>query len=286
MLGAIIGDIAGSTYEVEEILAKKSGSKRCFEQRIKILDKQVPLFNNESSYTDDSVLTCAIADAILNNGNYENYIRQYGNKELSLGQDKYGRSRFGSGFVKWLSETNQGNSYGNGSAMRISTVGNYFKTLEDVVNNSRLATIPSHNNIEAIMGAEVIATSIFLIKNEHYSKNDIKQYVEKTYQYNLNFDLIDLQNNYTFTSKCSSSIPQAIYCFLMSSSFEDSIRKSISIGGDSDTIACITGSLSEAYYGIPNNIIKNALPYIPEYMVNVIDKFYNLDKEVAKTYGK
>ena len=286
MLGAIIGDISGSSYEVQEILAKKNGIKRSFEERIKILDEQVPLFNNDSSCTDDSVLTCAIADAILNNGDYETYIRQYGNRELNLGQDKYGRSRFGSGFVKWLSENNQGNSYGNGSAMRISAVGNLFKTLEEVIDNSGLATIPSHNNIEALMGAEAIATSIFLIKRKKYSKNDIKNYIEKTYQYNLALDLIDLQKNYTFTSKCSGSVPQAIYCFLISNSFEDSIRKAISIGGDSDTIACITGSLSEAYYGIPNKIIENALPYIPEYIISIVDKFYNLDKEVVKTYGK
>lgn len=286
MLGAIIGDIAGSSYEVQEINAKKRGDKRTFEERIKILDEHIPLFNCDSSCTDDSILTCAIADAIINDGDYEMYIRNYGKKELNLGQDKYGRSRFGSGFIKWLNDNNQGDSYGNGSAMRISAVGNYFKTFEDVIENSRLATIPSHNHIEAIMGAQAVATSIFLLKNKQYSKNDIKQYIEKTYQYNLNLDLVNLQKNYIFTSKCSGSVPQAIYCFLISSGFEDSIRKAISIGGDSDTIACITGSLSEAYYGIPNELIMDAMNYIPDDLKNVIDKFYNLNKAAVKTYEK
>ncbi|MFA5409773.1 MAG: ADP-ribosylglycohydrolase family protein, partial [Bacilli bacterium] len=119
----------------------------------------------------------------------------------------------------------------------------------------------------------------FLARNK-YSKGQIKEYVVKQFGYDLNFNLLDLQQNYTFTSKCKNSVPQAIYCFLISDSFEDAIRKSLSIGGDSDTIACITGSISEAFYGINNQIVKDVYKFIPDYILLVINKFYNnLEKE-------
>ena len=132
MLGSIIGDIVGSVYEVMEVEAIKNNidKKRRYEERIKILDKNVPLFSDECSYTDDSVLTTAIADAIINNKNYETCLRKYGLKELNLGLDKYGRSRFGSGFINWLKDTKQGNSYGNGSAMRIAPIGYLCNSIE------------------------------------------------------------------------------------------------------------------------------------------------------------
>lgn len=284
MLGSIIGDIIGSSYEVEEILEIKNNpkKKRSYEDRIKILDRNIPLFKENSSYTDDSVLTTAIADALINNKNYEFYLRKYGNIELTLGLDKYGRSRFGKGFIEWLKDSEQGKSYGNGSAMRIAPVAYYFDNLDDIHENAIKATIPSHNNKEAIDGALAVADTIFLARN-NYSKDKIKEYIKKTYNYDLNFDLEELQKNYTFSSKCVSSVPQAIYCFLISNDFEDAIRKSISIGGDSDTIACIVGGISEAYYGIPNKIKENVQKYIPEYINNVINNFYSKLNEKDKS---
>lgn len=272
MLGAIIGDIAGSSYEVDEMVARKSGSKRDYKERIKILDYKVPLFNDNSSYTDDSVLTCAIAESILNNNDYEYYLRKYGLRELTLGFDKYGRSRFGKGFVAWLSSTTQGESYGNGSAMRVSPIGYYYEDIGDVIEHARLASIPSHNNEDAIKGATAVATSIFMARKK-YSKEQIKKYIEGEYAYDLNFNLLDLQNNYEFTSKCCDSVPQAIYCFLISDDFEDAIRKSISIGGDTDTIACIAGSISEAFYGIPRSIITDVHKFIPSYILKIMSEF-------------
>ena len=266
MLGAIIGDVVGSTYEVEEI---KSKGTRTYEERIKILDRNTPLFREDSSYTDDTILTCAILDAIKNgNCDYEKYLREYGLNEVSIGLDKYGRSRFGKGFISWLNDTKQGNSYGNGSAMRISPVGYLFNDLETVKKESYKATIPSHNNEEAIKAAEAVSTSIFLLRNK--SKEEVIKYIKDNY-YDLDFNLEELQRNYKFSSKASSSVPQALYVFSVSNNFEDAIRKAISIGGDSDTIACIVGSLAEACYGIPESIKEEVKGYLNDNIINLLE---------------
>lgn len=276
MLGSIIGDIIGSIYEVKEVEAIKNDidKKRSYEDRIKILDNNTPLFTQYSSYTDDSVLTTAIADAILNNLDYEVCLKTYGLNELNLGIDKYGRSRFGKGFCEWLQGNVEGNSYGNGSAMRISPVGFLFNDIETIKKEVYKATIPSHDSIEAIKGAEAVAITIYLARIGE-SQEEIKKYIEENY-YKLDYNLEDLQKNYRFSSKCSNSVPQALYCFIISNSFEDAIRKSISIGGDSDTIACIVGGISEAYYGIPEDILIEVYKYIPDYINEVLNQFYNL----------
>lgn len=283
MLGSIIGDIIGSIYEVEEVEAIKNNvdKKREFKERIKILDNNTLLFTDECSYTDDTVLTAAIADAVLNNKDYEECLKTYGLNELNLGVDKYGRSRFGKGFCEWLQGNVEGNSYGNGSAMRISSIGYLFNDIETIKKEVKLATIPSHNNSEAIKGAEAVAVTIYLARIGK-SKEEIKKYIEDNY-YKLDYDLEDLQRNYRFSSKCSNSVPQALYCFIVSNSFLDAIRKSISIGGDSDTIAAIVGGISEVYYGIPNEIKDEVYKYIPDYIKEVLKQFYNLsiDKKLS-----
>jgi len=274
MLGSIIGNIIGSIYEIEEINAIRNNKdkKRNYEERVKILDKKINLFNENCSYTDDSVLTTAIADAILNNLNYETTLRNYGKKEIELGLDKYGRNRFGQGFISWIMNENSGNSIGNGSAMRIAPIGFMFNSIKKVKDEAIKATIPSHNSEEAIKGAIIVAETVFLAKNK-FSKEEIKKHIENNYC-KLDYDLEDLQKNYRFKSNCAGTVPQALYCFLISDDFEDAIRKSISIGGDSDTIACIVGGISEAYYGIPEIIIKEAEKYIPKYINLVIEQFY------------
>ena len=280
MLGAIIGDVVGSFYEVLEIDSK---GHRGYFDRIKILDKSFPLFDDNCSCTDDSILTCAIYDAIKNgNCDYEKYLKEYGLREINLGKDIYGRSRFGKGFVKWVQGDYQGDSYGNGAAMRVSPVGYLFDDLARVKENARLATIPSHNNEEAVAGAEIVATVIFLLRNGK-SKEDVIEYIKKNYD-SLNFDLEDLQKNYHFSSRTINTVPQALYIFSISDDFEDSIRKAISIGGDSDTIACIVGSLSEAYYGISDELKEKVRPYLKDYMYSLLkDKYYN---EKRKTYER
>lgn len=276
MLGAIIGDVAGSYYEVLEIQDKRKKGKRSYNDRIKIMNSNIPLFINNSSVTDDSILTIAIADAILSNKSYEEKLREYGINEINMGVDIYGRSRFGSGFVNWLNNKTEGNSYGNGCAMRISSVGYLFDNIEEVKRQSYLSTIPTHNNPDSIKCAEAVAVSIYLLR-KGINKDQLKEYIIKNY-FKLDYNLEDLRNNYTFTSRAINSVPQAIFCFLKSSSFEDAIRISISIGGDCDTIACITGSLAEAYYGIDDKLIALVKPYLKDYMTPIINKFYGKQK--------
>lgn len=273
MLGAIIGDVVGSIYEVLEVdYLKKNHMNRPYEERIKILDKSTPLFTSECSVTDDSILTYSIYDAIKNgNSDYETYLRKYGTEEVNLGVDRYGRSRFGRGFTEWLKGDYQGESYGNGAAMRVSAVGYLFNDIEEVKKQARLSCLPSHNHEEAIKGAEAVAVSIFLLRNG-YTKEQVIDYIKKNY-YSLDYDLEDLQRNYKFSSRTSESIPQALYIFSISNDFEDAIRKAISIGGDADTIAAIVGSLSEAYYGISDELIEGVKPYLRDYMMDLTNKY-------------
>lgn len=285
MLGAIIGDVAGSSYEIDEINALKNKSKVSYEQRIKVLDKNVPLFKENSSYTDDTCLTVALSDAVINNDDYEKYLRKYGLEELQKGIDLYGRSRFGSGFVDWLLKRGRTDSYGNGCAMRISGIAFLLDDLDDIRKEVYKATIPSHNNEEAINSAFAVADSIYMAKN-NYSKEEIKKHIEENY-FSLDFDLEDLQRNYKFSMKSYNSVPQAIYAFLIAKDFEDGIRKAISIGGDTDTIACIAGGILEAYYSIPKEIKEDVIKFIPDEYVAVINKLYERRKKPnVKTISK
>ena len=269
MLGAIIGDVVGSYYEVLEVKEIKNGH-RSYEERIKILDQNTPLFTENSSVTDDSILTFAIYKAIKENKQYEEMLKYYAKKEIDLGKDMYGRSRFGKGFVEWVNGNTEGTSYGNGASMRISPVGYLFDTLEEVKQETYKATIPSHNHEESILCAEAVSTSIFLLRNG-MSKEELKEYIEKNY-FKLDYDLEDLRRNYKFSSKSINSVPQAIFTFLESNSFEETIRNAISIGGDTDTIACIAGSLAESYYGIPEDLLEQVKPYLKDYMKELLDK--------------
>ena len=275
MLGAIIGDVVGSYYEVLEVKEIKNGH-RSYNDRIKILDQNTPLFTENSSVTDDSILTFAIYKAIKENKPYEEMLKYYAKQEINLGKDIYGRSRFGKGFVEWVNSNTQGTSYGNGASMRISPVGFLFDSLEEVKQETYKATIPSHNHQESILCAEAVATSIFLLRNG-ISKEELKEYIEKNY-FKLDYDLEKLRRNYKFSSKSIDSVPQAIYTFLESNSFEETIRNAISIGGDTDTIACIAGSLAESYYGIPENLLEQVKPYLKDYMKELLEKEKTLQK--------
>ena len=274
MLGTIIGDVIGSTYEVLEVeYLKKYHKNRPYEERIKILDKNTPLFTEDSSYTDDTVLTCAILDAIKNNDfDYKKCLKEYGLKEINLGKDKYGRSRFGKGFIEWLNDEAPGLSYGNGAAMRVSPVGFLFNDYHAVMMESLKSTIPTHNNVEAITSSQVVALSIYLLKSGK-SKDKVIEFIKENY-YDLEFDLEDLQRNYKFSSRASESVPEALYVFSVSNGFEDAIRKAISIGGDSDTIAAIVGGLAEACYGIPEELKEGVKPYLNDDILKLLSSYY------------
>ena len=285
MLGAIIGDVAGSIYEVLEVSYLKDNHRpRPYNERIKILNKKTPLFTEKSSITDDTIMTCAIYDAIKNgNCDYDIYLRKYGLKELEYGLDKYGRNRFSKNYMNWLMGEYQGSSYGNGAATRVSPVGYLFDSYYEVVENSKLSSMPSHNNKEAIIAAEAVATSIYLIR-VGFTKEKLKKHITNIY-YNLDYNLEDLQKNNTFSSKSSESVPLALFVFLESNDFEDAIRKAISIGGDSDTIASIVGALSESYHGIPEEMVEKVKPYLRENMIDLLkEKYFDDSKILWKKY--
>lgn len=279
--GAIIGDIAGSYQEVLEIKAKEQKSKLSYEERCKILNPNTPIFTKNCSLTDDSVLTIAIADAILNKQSYENKLKEYGQKEINMGQDKYGRSRFGKCFCNWIYGNFEGDSYGNGCAMRISPVAYIFESLAQTLKEAEKATVCSHNHSDSIKCARATAGAIFLAR-KGCSKQQIKDFAEKELDLSLDFDLEYLRHNYTFTSKAMLSIPQAIFCFLISNSFEETLRNTLSIGGDVDTTAAISCAIASAYYNIPEKILVDAKQFISAEYNEILQKFAN--KYLEKNY--
>ena len=232
MLGAIAGDIIGSVYEFTSVKP----------------DMDFPLFVKDSEFTDDTVLTVALADSILSNIDYNDKLAEY--------YHLYPHCSYGSRFHLWAARKEQKpyNSWGNGSAMRVSPFGWAYNDLETVLQKAKESAEVTHNHPEGIKGAQATAASIFLALTKH-SKDEIKEFVEKNFEYNLDLDLEDLRKNYRFNESCQETVPEAIYTFLISENFEDSIRKAIYIGGDSDTLACINGSIAEAFYGgVPEEI--------------------------------
>jgi ADP-ribosylglycohydrolase len=250
MLGAIIGDIIGSVYEV-----------------IDIKTTDFPLFSERSTFTDDTVLTVAIADSILNDIPYEINLKKYFKMFPYAG--------YGGTFRAWAASESMDpyNSWGNGSAMRVSPVGFAFDTLDEVLSESRRSAAVTHNHPEGIKGAQSVASAIFLARNNK-SKDQIKQFIEERFKYDLGEPLDEIRRYYTFDVSCQGSVPQAIIAFLESSDFEDAIRKAISIGGDSDTIACITGGIAQAYYReIPEFIQRGITEILDERLMEVVTLF-------------
>ncbi len=252
MIGAIAGDIIGSVYEWNNI---------------KTTD--FPLFDEKSTFTDDSVLTIAVAHAILDNLDYGETIKQYGQKYPGRG--------YGSSFSKWLYLPNNEpyNSWGNGSAMRVSPVGFAFDTLERVLSEAEKSAAVTHNHLEGIKGAQSVALAIFLARKLE-SKETIKREIGSRFSYNLNRTLSEIRPNYTFDVSCQGSVPESIIAFLESNDYEDAIRLAISIGGDSDTIACITGSIAQAFYKeIPMYITESVRERLPDDLWQIVERFDN-----------
>ena len=282
MLGAIIGDLAGTKYEYQEFLDSKNGIINV-DRRRKIFNPNMELLTEESFISDDSLLTIAIAEAIIYNRDYEEALKKYGKKYGNKPLEKEGffKNAFSPSFIKWAnSETNEnGTSQGNGAAMRISPIAFLFNDLNTVEEEAKKATIPSHNSSNAIKGAKCLAGVIFLARKKE-SKDNIRKYVTQKYRYDLNYNLEELQEYNTFNGTCEVTVPQAIFMFLQSNNFVDSIRKAISIGGDTDTIACMVGGISEAYYGIPKDLRNKALKLIPKDLRKVLIKAYERKKIV------
>ena len=241
MIGAICGDIIGSIYE-----------------RDNIKTTEFPLFDDDCRFTDDSVLTVALAEAILTGGSYETAMRGYFRRYPDAG--------YGSGFRAWARGEVSGpyRSCGNGAAMRISPVGWAFESLDTVLLKAGEYTAITHNHPEGIKGAQATAAAIFLGRNGS-SKDDIRRYIVQTFGYDLSGTCDGIRPSYRFDKTCQGSVPQAMTAFLESSDYESAVRLAVSLGGDSDTLACITGGIAEAYYGgVPEWIAKKALGILDE----------------------
>lgn len=259
MWGAIIGDLAGSIYEYSQT-----------KQFSKLTPKE--LISEKSFYSDDTILTVAILDAVLNNRNYEYYLKKYAQEYMTHKPNiqPYFKEIFSPGFITWVNSNQKGFSTGNGAMMRISAVGYLFNTKKDVMDNARLATIPSHNSEESIECATIIALIIFFARLG-YSKDQIKN------ELNLNFKYSDFNG---FNVTCYKTIQNCLYALFTSNSFEESILKVISFGGDTDTNACIVGSMAEALYGINESLINQVKEKIPVEFENILNKGYQKVKKL------
>ena len=265
MIGAIVGDIAGSRFEFCNLKSKEF---------VLLATADEAEWGPPSSFTDDTVMTLAIAQALTDWCKSGSSV--YG--ELSLlavraMQDfgrRYPRAGYGGHFAQWLSEADPRpyNSWGNGAAMRVSACGWAGRTLDEVEAMSRAVTVVTHNHPEGIKGAEATAVCVFLAR-QGKSKDEIKAYVKANY-YPLDFTLDEIRPTYDFDVSCQGSVPQALEAFFESTSFEDAIRNAISIGGDSDTIGAICGGVAEAYYGVPKEIRAKAMTFLPQHLADVL----------------
>lgn len=259
MIGSIIGDIVGSIYEFTPNNIKT---------------KQFEFFNPNGSYTDDSILTFATADWLLHGGEVAHYYSKYGEKY------PWPMGGYGGGFKLWLvrsirhQDYRPYNSCGNGSAMRVGPVGWAFDTIEEILAKAKESAECTHNHPEGIKGAQATALAIMMARHG-CDKNEIRSEIEKRFEYDLQFTCEQIRPNYTWGGTCQDSVPQAIVAFLDGEDYEDSIRNAISIGGDSDTIGCITGSIAEAYFGVPADLRNSAMNYLPEEFQSTISEFEN-----------
>ena len=250
MIGAIAGDIIGSVYEWNHIKTKH------FE-----------LFSPGCSFTDDSVLTIALADSILNDRDYVSFMKSY--------YRRYPNAGYGGFFHHWarLPDSRPYNSWGNGAAMRISPVGFAFDTLEEVLTKAKQYTEVTHNHPEGIKGAQATASAIFLGRTGK-TKGEIRDFIGTSFGYNLSRTLDEIRPTYGFDESCQGTVPQAIQSFLESEDFEDAIRNAISLGGDSDTLACITGGIAQAFYGgVPEAIARKVMEILDQDLRDVTSEF-------------
>jgi ADP-ribosylglycohydrolase len=257
MIGAIAGDIIGSIYEFNNI---------------KTTD--FPLFSPGCHFTDDTVLTVALADSLLNYADYTDKLKEY----YAL----YPNAGFGGYFKKWASsyERQPYDSWGNGAAMRISPVGYAYETLAETLLEAKNFTAVTHNHPEGIKGACATAAAIFLARTGS-SKEEIRDYVETTFEYNLHRTVETIRPKYKFEVSCQKSVPEAIIAFLESTSYENAIRLAISLGGDSDTIACITGGIAQAFYGdVPEAIQNKVYEILDDHLGGITRQFMRLIKNV------
>lgn len=251
LCGAIAGDVIGSFYEWN-----------------RTKDTDFRLFTTSSKFTDDTVMTVVNADWLLTNDKLWVIMQNYGNR--------YPHAGYGGMFRSWLraEEPKPYNSFGNGSAMRVSPVGWAFDTLEDTLQAARQSAEVTHNHPEGVKGAQATAACIFMARTGR-SKHEIKEYIEQTFGYDLNRTCDEIRPSYLMNVTCQGSVPESIIAFLESTDFESAIRLAVSLGGDADTMGAITGGIAEAYYGgVPGHIKKEVLKRLPNEFIDVMQKFY------------
>lgn len=252
MLGSIIGDVAGSVYEFNNYRAKDFS----------------PLFHRNAAFTDDTVCTVAIADALIHDKCPARTLKDWGERYWSNGG--WGRS-----FALWLgSESLEPyGSYGNGAAMRVAPAGLLATSLEEAQALSVKVTEVTHNHPEGMKGAAATASAVFMARTGS-SADQIREYVTDMYGYDLSRSVDEIRPSYVFNETCQRSVPEALTCVLEATSFEDAIRNAISIGGDSDTVAAIAGGIAEAMFGIPDEIANEVWPKLPQDMRQVLTRLY------------
>ncbi len=251
MLGAIAGDVIGSVFE-------RARTKRT----------DFDLFNEHSTFTDDSVLTVAVADALLTGTGYVEKLQEYGRL--------YPNAGYGGNFFRWIlsPEPEPYGSWGNGSAMRVSPVAWAFDNLQDVLKEAKASAEVTHNAPEGIVGAQATAAAVFLARKGK-SKDEIKDYLEDNFAYDLSTPIATIRPTYSFDVSCPGSVPQALRCFYEAEDVENAIRLAISLGGDADTQACIAGAVAEAFFGpLPESLATPVLARLDERLRSVIHDFF------------
>ena len=265
MYGAILGDMIGCPYEFDR------GNKT----------KDFPLFSRGSMFTDDSVMSIAVAEALMDTaGKSDEEIKAAVARSMRSWGRKYPNAGYGARFIHWLFDENMGpyNSFGNGSAMRVSSAGWLYPSLEETRRIARLTSEVTHNHPEGIKGAEAVAAAIFMARNGS-SKEEIKACIVREFGYDLSRSCDDIRPTYRHVESCQETVPEAITAFLEGNDFEDVIRTAVSLGGDCDTLTCIAGSIAEAFYGVPEDLKKECTARIPDEMKTVL---FRLDKETGR----
>lgn len=250
MIGAIAGDIIGSVYE-----------------HAPIKTKSFPLFHPRACFTDDTVLTVAVARAILEGKTYRSSIRNIGRR--------YPHAGYGGSFIQWLlaEDARPYNSWGNGSAMRVSSVGFAYDDEATVLREAEASAAITHDHPEGIKGAQATALAILLARRKT-TKSGIRNEIARRFGYDLNRCIDEIRPAYTFDISCQGTVPEAIIAFLESTSWEDAVRNAVSLGGDSDTLACITGGIAEAWYGgIPRRVESQVLATLPDDLAGIVGRF-------------
>lgn len=269
MLGAIIGDIVGSPYEFDR--GKKT--------------TEFTLFNSECDFTDDTVMTCAIAQAVLRANGNPTHAHDLLTQEMRAWFHRYPNPKgsYGGRFLQWLcsEEPRPYNSWGNGSAMRVSAVGWLFPTAQETLLWAGLTADVTHNHPEGVKGAQAVALAIFRArhweKSQHgvaVGKAELKAEITEKFGYDLSRTVDEIRPGYFHKESCQESVPEALTCFLESTDFENALRLGVSIGGDTDTIGAIIGGIAEAAYGIPRDIARAGMEYLPQDVKAVLQRFW------------